>query len=391
MNKPNSEVLKRLHENWSTIQFADEFGDAKQYAESMHKNSFNHYQTRALDLGLTGQLMLDAGCGTGTWSFAWATQFEKVIGIDINQPRINLANWLKEKLEIGNVFFQSGDVTNLDFPTEEFDTIFCYSVVISYLPIEVILREFFRVLKPGGNLFVNLNGNGWSIYLRDVRSQEGEKYRLMGEQGLYNTICQRDLSVARNRLIQIGEKVKVKHSVAEFFQQQVDVKMERVEEFFQSMSQVKKFVDSEIVSLFPTTKNHQDTQESTGILSRAIDYVSNIEKLLDATGIQSNLTKAMQEIMKECGEDYIVQLADDIVQILKGHKNQFSYANKSRGYEPDEVKAICEQIGFENFRWAKKNGILSNESPSINTDSEEDGKESKKYLKTWEFLVTKVY
>lgn len=390
MNKPNSEILKGLHENWSTIEFPEEFGDAKQYAESMHNNPFNRYQARVLDLGLTGESILDAGCGTGTWCFALATQFDEVIGVDINKPRIDLANWLKDKFQIENVFFCCGDVAKLDFPEEKFDAVFCCGVVISYLPLEVVFREFFRVLKPGGKLFVNLNGNGWSIYLRDVRSQEGEQYRLMGERGLYNTICQRDLSIIKDKLIEISEKVKFKQSVYKLFQQKVNAELEAVDRFLQTMDQIKQISDFESISLFPTITNDFDTQENTGILKLAIDYVNTIEKVVDATGIQSNLTKAMQEIMKECGENYVVQLANDILNILTSRQDKFSYSNKGRGYEVKEVQTICEQIGFKDFRWAKKGGVLSNVSDFINTDSEDDCKESEKYLKTWEFLVTKV-
>jgi ubiquinone/menaquinone biosynthesis C-methylase UbiE len=381
-----STKLKKMQENWSTLEFPEEFGDAKKYAESMHIKPFNYYQDRVSSLGWTGKSILDAGCGTGTWSFAWANRFKQVIGVDINEPRLAMANWLKQTFEIENVLFQRGDVCNFGFSTAEFDAIFCYSVVISYIPIEVVLREFFRVLKPGGKLFIYLNGKGWSMYLRDVRSKDGEKYRLMGERGLYNTVCQCSLSAARDKLIEIGKKVKAKTSVAELFERQVDAEdMKKVESFFRSMGEIEKFADYEITSLFPTTTNLQDSQEANNAddtLRNALNYINTIKKLLDATGIISNLTEATEEIRSECGDDYVLQLANDIFQILKGRQDKFSYANGGRGYEPGEVKTICEHIGFQDFQWAKKDGMIL-KNPDL-ARGEYDG-----HLKIWEFVVTK--
>ena len=90
-----------------------------------------------------GSRVLDAGAGSGSLVrvLEQDTQVAEVIGVDI-APKSEAV------LE--------GDITNLPFPDEHFDTIFCVEV-IEHVSAEVsrqILTEFNRVLAPKGYLIV---------------------------------------------------------------------------------------------------------------------------------------------------------------------------------------------------------------------------------------------
>jgi SAM-dependent methyltransferase len=153
----------------------------------MHKNPFDYYHERCAALEPHGR-MLDAGCGTGTWAFAAAPLADVVEGCDISAPRVALAAALAQRLGISNVRFQRGDVLALPYADSAgFDLVFCYGVVISYIPIEAALKEFYRVLRPGGRLYLCLNGIGWQMYLRDDESRPAAQ-RQKAKEGLYHTI-----------------------------------------------------------------------------------------------------------------------------------------------------------------------------------------------------------
>jgi len=109
-----------------------------------------------------GTLGLDAGCGTGFITALLAERSRKpgmLIGMDISERRICHA---RNTYFAGNVSFIRGDVNSLQFRDRVFDWIWCMDTVwpgprefgcLAEDPTE-IMHEFYRVLKPGGSLFL---------------------------------------------------------------------------------------------------------------------------------------------------------------------------------------------------------------------------------------------
>jgi SAM-dependent methyltransferase len=54
-------------------------------------------------------------------------------------------------------------IEEFPFEPESFEAIFCYSVVY-YADYLKAFKEFFRILKPGGKLYLCTNGIGWYVF-----------------------------------------------------------------------------------------------------------------------------------------------------------------------------------------------------------------------------------
>jgi ubiquinone/menaquinone biosynthesis C-methylase UbiE len=96
------------------------------------------------------EVALDAGCGTGSLTFALASAVVEVVGVDANA----------EYLEAGraaapaNARFVEGDVESLPFGYGEFDLACCHRVLHHVRRPELAVSELVRVTRPGGRIFI---------------------------------------------------------------------------------------------------------------------------------------------------------------------------------------------------------------------------------------------
>lgn len=96
--------------------------------------------------------ILDVGSGPGTISIDLARRVRpgRVIGIDASAEIVAKANGLAQSQDVHNVEFRAGDAYALDFADDTFDIVHAHQVLQHLArPVEA-LREFRRVLKPGG-------------------------------------------------------------------------------------------------------------------------------------------------------------------------------------------------------------------------------------------------
>lgn len=313
---PNS--VRRMASVWSEIAFPDEFGDAVRYARNMHEHSFEFYLARLRQVGFRGESVLDAGCGTATWAFPMTVDSGHVHAVDRNPPRVGLAQWLTDEHSVTNLSISDADITAMEFPTGLFDAVWCYGVVISYLDLSVVLKEFRRVIRKGGLLYMCINGPGWTQYLRKERAtQGGDRYREMGEIGAYNTVCQTVLDPVRLALLEGTSRVP--------------------EEF------IRAFADVDVDDI--------DLDAAYQLLLRLGDYFRD--------GGPNPVIKAVDVIERECGRTYVLTLLKDLRSVMLGAEKVFSHNRASRGYRPDEVAARLTDAGFGAFRWADEGALLT--------------------------------
>jgi sterol 24-C-methyltransferase len=106
-------------------------------------------------LGLPqGSLVLDAGCGEGHTAMRLAERFElRVEGVDLLDFNIARGRQLLERRGSGSsVRLQVGDYTSLPFADETFDGVYTIESLVHAPAPQGALKEFLRVLKPGGKL-----------------------------------------------------------------------------------------------------------------------------------------------------------------------------------------------------------------------------------------------
>jgi ubiquinone/menaquinone biosynthesis C-methylase UbiE len=96
------------------------------------------------------EVALDAGCGTGSLTFALAGFVAEVVGADTNAEYLEAGRAAAPE----NVRFVEGDVMALPFGYAEFDLVCCHRVLHHVRRPELAVAELARVTRPGGRVFV---------------------------------------------------------------------------------------------------------------------------------------------------------------------------------------------------------------------------------------------
>jgi ubiquinone/menaquinone biosynthesis C-methylase UbiE len=105
-----------------------------------------------------GSRILDVGCGSGRFSIGAAQEGYDVTGIDITSEAINAASNKAKRIELNNINFLVGDMTNMPFKDNEFDYVFCprfsINAVATFQRRQKTIQEMIRVVKPGGIVYI---------------------------------------------------------------------------------------------------------------------------------------------------------------------------------------------------------------------------------------------
>ena len=128
-------------------------------------------QAMLLDMAVIaeGDRVLDVACGSGLVTFRAAARIGaegQVIGTDISDQMVATARESASRQALTNVRFERIDAEDLQFEDASFDIVLC-ALGLMYVPDpEKALREFHRVLRPGGKAVAAVWGRrdkcGWA-------------------------------------------------------------------------------------------------------------------------------------------------------------------------------------------------------------------------------------
>ncbi|MGZ3548627.1 MAG: class I SAM-dependent methyltransferase [Vulcanimicrobiaceae bacterium] len=124
--------------------YAERVGDAQGW--NLLKNQV---EVHMFPRYVVGSDILDVGIGTGRASLPLARAGYNVTGIDSSQAMLDKCRELANGTPIS---LRLGDVAQLPFEAASFDTIIALNAVAHFPHLEAILRDWRRVVRPGGRM-----------------------------------------------------------------------------------------------------------------------------------------------------------------------------------------------------------------------------------------------
>ncbi len=140
------------------------FHRASSSYDQVGPNFFSHFGRHLVqhaELPRSGHV-LDVACGRGAVLFPAAEAVGTngfVNGIDLAQGMVEQTSREAASLGLSHVEVQQMDAEHLEFPDATFDTVLSGFAIFFFPQLDHALREFRRVLKPGGQVAVSTWGN----------------------------------------------------------------------------------------------------------------------------------------------------------------------------------------------------------------------------------------
>lgn len=156
----------------------------------------------------TGSKVLDIATGTGMVAFYAASKVGShgsVVGIDISEEMIQIANTKLKSADFSNIKFEIGDGETLAFEENSFDYIFCGSALIWMTDIQFALTHWRSKLKSNGKVgFHAFSENAFvtGVVAQSVLEKYGVSYLMSKPTGTVDK-CQNLLKQAGYRNIDI--------------------------------------------------------------------------------------------------------------------------------------------------------------------------------------------
>ena len=111
-----------------------------------------------------GFSVLDCGCGVGSITLDIAEHVTpgQVTGVDKDESQLEVARANAKERVLTNVSFEQGDVYTLRFADRSFDAILAHTLLFHLEDQLRALREFRRLLRPGG--VVGVSDDDWATW-----------------------------------------------------------------------------------------------------------------------------------------------------------------------------------------------------------------------------------
>ncbi len=131
-----------------------------------------------------GDRVLDIGCGTGASALPAAERVGPngtVLGVDLAEKLLAQARAKAQQRSLHNVEFRLGDMTALGLPEGHFDAVVSVFSVFFVPDMHALVRELWRMVKPGGKLAITTWGSAffapvYAVWREAVRRERPDLY-----------------------------------------------------------------------------------------------------------------------------------------------------------------------------------------------------------------------
>ena len=142
--------------------------------------------------------LLDLGCGTGFVINLAKDLYDEIHGVDITRAMLDRVD-----VSAGNITLHQTPCESLPFEDGTFDVATAYSFLDHLADYSLVLREAFRVLRPGGMLYADLlpNKRFWDA-INALAEQENA-----GE--IQSPIVRREIDMLRSQHVKVQEEYAI--------------------------------------------------------------------------------------------------------------------------------------------------------------------------------------
>lgn len=142
---------------WKKAGFFYFLARKSHFVRNVHEAFLKRVDELKLPKGVT---VLDAGCGDGNVTFPLERRGYTVTAIDFGDAVLAEGEKARKRLGIKNITFEFGDLNNpLKYADEAFDLVTSLHVLMKVKNCDFAIREFFRVLKPGGHCVLSITSS----------------------------------------------------------------------------------------------------------------------------------------------------------------------------------------------------------------------------------------
>lgn len=144
-----------------------------EFAPLHHINPLRLSWIEAQAGGLHGKQVLDVGCGGGILADAMARSGAEVLGIDLAEKSLKVAQLHALEAETPNIQYRAVPVEDLalEMP-QRFDVVTCMEMLEHVPDPASVIRACSQLVKPGGMVFFStINRNPWAFALAIVGAE----------------------------------------------------------------------------------------------------------------------------------------------------------------------------------------------------------------------------
>ncbi len=131
------------------------------------------------------ETVLNLGCGDGVQAVIWGGNFKKMVGVDINQGRLEIAKQLAAAHGFDNFIAICANVEEVPLE-EKYDKIIAIDIIEHVINPRKVIKEAYRLLKDEGSLLMTFPvlHDKWENFFRfvgrKILRRQGKTVRLEG-------------------------------------------------------------------------------------------------------------------------------------------------------------------------------------------------------------------